>query len=128
MRIFMTGATGVVGRRAVPLLVQQGHRVTAVGRTPEKRAALERMGAEPVALDLLDRSAAGRAVGGHDAVVNLATHIPSSTKMFFRASWRENDRVRREGSATLADAARQAVAGRPGLKTGAHCTIVFTPP
>ena len=34
MRIFMTGATGVIGRRAVPLLVRAGHRVTAIGRTP----------------------------------------------------------------------------------------------
>ena len=32
MRVFMTGATGVVGRRAVPLLVRAGHRVTAIGR------------------------------------------------------------------------------------------------
>ncbi len=113
MRIFVTGATGVVGRRAVPLLIGRGHRVTAVGRTPEKRAELERMGADPVALDLFDRTAVQGAVGGHDVVVNLATHIPpSGAKLFLRASWRENDRLRREGSATLADAARAAGVGR----------------
>ena len=106
MRIFMTGATGVVGRRAVPLLVQAGHRVTAIGRTPEKRAALLGAGAAAVDADLFDSRAIARAIAGQDAVVNLATHIPhSSTKMFLPGAWRENDRIRRDGSRILADAA-----------------------
>lgn len=113
MRIFMAGATGVVGRRALPVLMERGHRVTAVARTPEKRAALERVGADSLSLDLFDLEAVRNAVAGHDVVVNLATHMPSSsTRMLFRASWRENDRLRREASATLADAARAAGAGR----------------
>ena len=48
MRIFIAGATGVIGRRVVPLLLAAGHQITAVGRTPEKRAVLERMGAAAV--------------------------------------------------------------------------------
>ena len=39
-RVLVTGATGVVGRLAIPHLLARGHRVTAVGRTPEKRAEL----------------------------------------------------------------------------------------
>ena len=106
MRIFLTGATGVVGRRVVPLLVQAGHQVTAVGRTPEKRVALSRAGADPVELDLFDPRAVGRALAGHDAVVNLATHIPhSGTSMFLPGAWRENDRIRRDASRILTDAA-----------------------
>jgi nucleoside-diphosphate-sugar epimerase len=106
MRIFLTGATGVVGRRAVPLLVEAGHRVTAVGRTPEKRAALSRAGATPVDLDLFDPQAVGPALAGHDAVVNLATHIPhSGTSMLLPGAWRENDRIRRDASRILVDAA-----------------------
>src|SRR5947208_2644916 len=113
MRILLTGATGVVGRRAVPLLVAAGHAVTAVGRSPAKRHALRTAGALPVAVDLLDADAVRRAVAGHDAVVNLATHIPSSSAaMLLRWSWRENDRVRRDGSATLAEAARLERVGR----------------
>ncbi|HEY4129849.1 MAG TPA: NAD(P)H-binding protein, partial [Gemmatimonadaceae bacterium] len=108
-RIFVTGATGVVGRRAVPLLVARGHQVTAVGRNPAKLASLATMGASTVALDLFDATAVRRAVENHDVVINLATHMPSSTiKMMFKRSWKENDRVRREGSAILVDAALAA--------------------
>ncbi len=109
MRLFVTGATGVVGRRAVPLLLAGGHAVTAVGRTAEKRAALARQGAAPVDASLFDREALRRAMDGHDAAINLATHIPRSTaRMLLRGAWRENDRVRRDGSAALVDAALAA--------------------
>lgn len=106
MKVFVAGATGVVGRRAVPLLVQAGHEVTAVARTPEKAAALQRAGARPVPADLFDAAGVRRAMAGHDAVVNLATHIPRSTlQMILPWAWRENDRIRREASAVLVDAA-----------------------
>jgi nucleoside-diphosphate-sugar epimerase len=113
MKVFVTGATGVVGRRAVPLLVQAGHEVTAVARTPEKAAAMERAGARPVRVDLFDAEGVRRAVAGHDTVVNLATHIPrSTTRMMLPWAWRENDRIRREASAVLVDAALAAGATR----------------
>jgi nucleoside-diphosphate-sugar epimerase len=113
MKVFVTGATGVVGRRAVPLLAQAGHEVTAVARTPEKAAAVERAGARPVTVDLFDADGVRRAVAGHDAVVNLATHIPRSfARMLMPGAWRENDRIRREASAILVDAALAAGATR----------------
>src|SRR5947208_2221175 len=106
MRIFVTGATGVIGRRVVPLLTAAGHSVTGVARSAEKRVALERTGARAVHVDLFDRDNVRRAVAGHDVVVNLATHMPVSTlRMLLPWSWQENDHVRREGSAILADAA-----------------------
>jgi nucleoside-diphosphate-sugar epimerase len=90
MRIFVTGGTGVIGIRAVPLLRAEGHEVTAVGRS----------------LNLFDREAVRRAVEGQDVVINLATHIPpSSTKVMMPGAWRENDRIRKIGSANLVDAA-----------------------
>ena len=106
MRVFVTGATGVVGRRAVPLLVAAGHGVTAVGRNPEKRRQLERAGATPVALDLFAPEEVRSAVAGHDAVINLATHIPPGMRAVVPWLWRENDRVRRDASAILSQAAR----------------------
>jgi nucleoside-diphosphate-sugar epimerase len=112
-RILVTGATGVIGRRVVPLLLARGDQVSAVGRNPAKLAPLTKAGATPLTLDLFDASAVRRAVDGHDVVINLATHMPSSTfKMMFARSWRENDRVRREGSALLVDAALAAGVGR----------------
>jgi 2-alkyl-3-oxoalkanoate reductase len=112
-RVLLTGATGVVGRRAIPKLLARGCAVTAVGRTPQARAELQAMGTSPIALELFDAEAARRAMAAHEVVINLATHMPSSTlAMLLRWSWRENDRVRRDGSATLAGAARAAGVGR----------------
>ena len=113
MKVFVTGGTGVVGRRAVPMLIAAGHEVTAAGRSRERLAALERAGARTLALDLFDRAAVERAVAGQEVVVNLATHIPpSSTRMMLPGAWRENDHIRREGSALLAGAALAAGATR----------------
>ncbi|MET0620569.1 MAG: NAD-dependent epimerase/dehydratase family protein, partial [Thermoanaerobaculia bacterium] len=106
MKVFVAGATGVVGRRLVPLLIAQGHSVTAIARSSDKRLALTRAGAKPVSADLFSPAALHGAVRGHDAVVNVATHIPSPPwRVVLRSAWAENDRIRREGSANLVDAA-----------------------
>src|SRR5205814_9657269 len=81
-RVFVSGATGVIGSRVVPQLIAAGHRVTAVARSPEKRAALERAGAWAIDVDLFDPIAVRRAVAGHDVVINLATHIAPSSRAF----------------------------------------------
>jgi 2-alkyl-3-oxoalkanoate reductase len=105
MNILVTGASGVIGRRVVPLLIAARHDVTAVARTSETSAQLARAGAIAIELDLFD-PATRRAFEGQDAVVNLATHMPSSSvAMFLPGAWRENDRIRRIGAATLVDAA-----------------------
>ncbi len=108
MRILVTGATGVIGRRLVPRLLAQADAVTAVGHAPGKRPALEKAGARVLSLDLFDRGAVERAVDGHDAIINLATHLPTGYRTFLPGAWRENDRIRREASANLVAAARQA--------------------
>jgi len=62
MRVFVTGATGALGRHLVPGLVAEGHVVTATTRTPGKVAQLREAGAEPVVVDGLDRDAVVAAV------------------------------------------------------------------
>jgi len=62
MRVFVTGATGALGRYLVPGLIAAGHQVTASTRTPGKVAQLRAAGAEPVVLDGLDREAVIAAV------------------------------------------------------------------
>jgi nucleoside-diphosphate-sugar epimerase len=108
MRVFVSGGTGAVGGHAIPALVAEGHSVTALSRTPEKAAALTAQGATPVSVSLFDRSALTAAFTGHDAVVNLATAIPSMRQWMSATAWRRNDRVRTEGSAAIVDAALAA--------------------
>src|SRR5262247_2204630 len=62
MRVFVTGATGALGRHLVPGLVAAGHEVTATTRTPGKAGQLRGAGAEPVVVDGLDREAVLAAV------------------------------------------------------------------
>lgn len=112
MRVFVTGATGVVGRRVVPALLERGHSVTAVTRSAAKGAALEHLGATPREIDLFDPAAVREAVRGHDAVINLATHIPPSSRAFLPGAWLENARIRTHVSANLAEAAVAAGASR----------------
>lgn len=105
MKILVMGATGIIGRRVVPRLLAEGHEVTAVGRSPDRLAQFARIGAATATVDLFDRVAVSRAVNGHTAVVNLATHIPGpGLRAFVPGAWTETDRIRREGSAILADA------------------------
>jgi len=112
LTVFLAGATGVIGRRVIPLLVAAGHRVTAPGRTREKRADLQRAGATAIEVDLFDRAALRRVLPGHDVVINLATHIPPSSRAFFPGVWRENSRVRKVVSANLTIAAPASGVGR----------------
>jgi len=113
-RVFVTGATGEVGRRVVPELIRLGYDVTAVGRSEEKRAALAKVGATPVASPSnehgrISTSVAARALAGHSTVINLATHMPPSTmRMMLPWEWRENDHIRCEDSAALVTAALEA--------------------
>jgi nucleoside-diphosphate-sugar epimerase len=114
MRVLVSGATGVIGTRVIPLLIAQGYSVTALVRNPSSRAALEQAGAACAQASLFDTEALKRTAARHDAVVNLATHMPAATwKMLFRSAWRENDRLRTTGVANLVDAA--LAAGIPTL-------------
>lgn len=106
MRVFIAGATGVIGRRVVPRLVEEGHTVTAVGRSPEKRERLEGQGARAIAVDLFAASAVREAVADQEAIVNLATAVPEpGPGLFLPWSWREMGRVRRHVSANLVEGA-----------------------
>lgn len=112
MKLFVTGATGAIGRYAVPALVAAGHEVTGVARSDAKAAWLRRQGAAAVNVSIFDRAPLAEAMAGHDAVVNLATHIPAPADARKPEAWGENNRIRTEGSASLVDAALDAGVGR----------------
>lgn len=105
MRCFVTGATGVVGRPLVPLLVAAGHDVVAVARNERKAAALRAAGAEPVDVDLFQSSAVRAATGGCDAILHLATNVPPASKAARPSSWDLHNRLRTEATANLVAAA-----------------------
>jgi nucleoside-diphosphate-sugar epimerase len=111
-RIFVAGATGVLGRRAAAQLVATGADVTGVARSQAKQAELRRIGVTPVLVSLFDRDALAAVVAGHDAVANLATAIPTGTRAGERSAWEDNHRIRREGARNLVDAALAAGASR----------------
>ena len=111
-RVFIAGATGVLGRRVVPQLIEAGYKVTAVGRSEATRSQLARAGARPIELDLFDAAAVHGAVAGHDVVINLATHVPLVPQAFFPGAWRMTSRIRTYASANLVEAALAGGANR----------------
>lgn len=113
MRVFVSGATGVVGRRVIPLLLAQGHMVTAAVREMPASWTAARFSLKYAKVDLFDADDVRQAVAGHDVVINLATSMPSAAwKMVFRRAWRMNDRIRTEGAANIAAAAVEGGAKR----------------
>jgi hypothetical protein len=77
MRVFVAGASGAVGTRCVHQLVERGHEVVGTLRRPGGAERVRALGAEPVALDLLDAAAVHRAVLGvkPDAIIHQATAL-----------------------------------------------------
>jgi nucleoside-diphosphate-sugar epimerase len=111
MRILVAGATGVVGVRLVPALVARGHEVVGTTRTPERADRLRRLGAEPVLMDALDATAVKEAVMRADpeVVVHELTAIPPDLNLRrFDESFAATNRLRREGTDHLVEAARSA--------------------
>jgi nucleoside-diphosphate-sugar epimerase len=110
--IVITGATGVVGRRAVRELLSRGHRVVGVTRSARGRSLLESLGARAIEAEVFDQSALERAFAGADIVINLLTHVPPADRLALPGAWDENDRLRREASSVIARAAQAVGAGR----------------
>jgi nucleoside-diphosphate-sugar epimerase len=115
MKVFIEGASGVLGRQLVPLLVADGHDVVALTRSREKAADLHELGAEPVVADGLDRAAVTRAVreAEPEVVVHQMTGLSSVTSFEnLDGELAATNRLRTEGTDILLEAARAAGARR----------------
>jgi 2-alkyl-3-oxoalkanoate reductase len=115
VRVFVAGATGVIGSRLVPMSVEAGHEVTGMTRSPERAKGLRALGAEPVVCDALDREALREAVAAArpEVVVHELTALPRAMdprKMAGQLA--ANDLLRREGTRNLVAAALAAGARR----------------
>ena len=109
MKVFVAGASGAIGTRLVPQLVDRGHEVIGTSRSPEKTEHIRTLGAEPVALDLLDRAAVRRVVleAGPDAIVHQATALADiNFSRNFDRTFAETNRLRTDGTDALLAAAR----------------------
>lgn len=119
--MFVTGATGVMGRSVVSALLGAGHDVHGLARSPDKARTLSDAGVEPVVGGLFDPDALTSAFAGCDAVCNLATHAPVGYAAVRPGAWRVDDRIRTEGSRIVAEAAR--VAGVRRLVQESHSCV-----
>lgn len=128
MRIFLAGATGIIGVRLLTLMLADGHAVAAMTRTRAKMDALRAAGAAPVLCDVFDRGSLIAAVEDFrpDIVVHQVTDLPNELDKLAEFLPR-NNRVRSEGTRNLLDAAQaanapgflaQSIAWRTGPGTG----------
>jgi len=110
-KIFLAGASGVIGRSLIPQLVAAGYDVVGTTRTDKGKAKLEQLGIQAVKVNVFDREAITRAV--HDArpivVINQLTDLSAKPDAGApEEATRRNARIRREGGSNLVHAARSA--------------------
>ena len=113
MRIFLAGASGVIGRKLTPMLVEAGHTVAGTTRSAEKAELVRGLGCEPFVIDVYDaQELRGIVVDwSPDLVMYQLTDLPDdAADIPERAS--ANARIREEGTANLIAAAQAAGADR----------------
>jgi nucleoside-diphosphate-sugar epimerase len=110
MKVLVVGASGAIGSRLVPQLLERGHAVVGTCHSPEKTLALRELGAEPVVLDALDAQAVREAVARAepDVVIHQATALADIRfSRNFDRTFAQTNRLRTEGTKNLLDAARE---------------------
>ena len=111
MRVFVVGASGAIGSRLVPQLVERGHEVVGTHHSPGNADRVRALGATPVTLDLLDPRAVRQAVleAQPDAIIHQATALAGLKDLkHFDRSFAQTNRLRTEGTDALLAAAREA--------------------
>ena len=107
MKIFITGATGVLGKRLVKGLSGPGHTVTCMTRSARGEETVRSVGGVPSRAALFDKDALLKDIEGSDVVIHAATSIPVK-KRLKPEDFRLNDRIRREGTEIVTDCALEA--------------------
>ncbi len=123
MRVFVAGASGVIGRRLVPRLVDAGHAVWGMTRQEANAATIRALGAEPVLCDAFDHDAVARTLdqARPDVLVHQLTDIPPAIDpRRYGQQMASNDRLRTVGTRNLMDGAVDA-----GIKRVVAQSIAF---
>jgi nucleoside-diphosphate-sugar epimerase len=100
MKVFVAGATGVIGRALVPRLVKAGHEVVGMSNDESRSGLLRALGAQPVVVDVFDRVALTAALEREhpDALIHELTSLG-------KGDYAANNRIRKLGTRNLIDAA-----------------------
>ena len=104
-RVFITGATGVLGKRVARLLIEKNIQVVALSRSASNVSQLKQIGVEVFEGNLFNPKEMIEATKNCDAIFHLATHIPKKPIPNKLKDWRENDKIRTEGTKALLQAA-----------------------
>lgn len=104
MRVFIAGATGVLGRPMVRQLTERNHHVVGLARDEKGKQTIRRLGGEAVVADIFEADSLATAVKQVDVVIHAATAIPAGASNG-SGDWALNDRLRREGTRALTEAA-----------------------
>lgn len=108
-RVLLAGASGVIGQRLVPRLVEAGYVVGGMTRSAGKTDLLRQLGAEPIVCDVFDRERLIEAVRDFapDVILNELTDLPDDVESI--GAYAElNARIRTEGNQNLIEAARKS--------------------
>jgi nucleoside-diphosphate-sugar epimerase len=110
MKVFVAGASGAIGTRLVPQLIDRGHEVIGTSRSPGNAEGVRALGAKAIVLDLLDPHAVRQAVleAQPEAIVHQATAL--ADVRFSRnldRTFAQTNRLRTEGTDALLAAARE---------------------
>ncbi|WP_433520918.1 NAD-dependent epimerase/dehydratase family protein [Nocardia pseudovaccinii] len=124
MRIYLAGATGVIGTRLLPLLIEAGHEVAGMTRSAAKVDQVRSAGAEPVVCDVYDLDALTAAVVAFrpDLVMHQLTDLPDDAALLPELAG-ANARIRSEGTRNLIAATQAA-----GAKRFVAQSIAWDPP
>ena len=100
MKIFIAGGTGVIGKRVVPILVEDGHQVGIISRSDKNDFWINKNGAKPLKSDLFDINSLRRVGTGYEVFLHLATAIPTKEKPN-PMGWGTTMKLRTEGTNNL---------------------------
>jgi nucleoside-diphosphate-sugar epimerase len=115
MKVFVAGATGALGKQLVPMLVEQGHEVTGMTRTPSKQDLVRELGARSAVAEALDPQAVAQAVAEAEPEVVIHQLTAIDAAAFGRSldkTFALTNRLRTEGTDHLLAAANAAGARR----------------
>jgi 2-alkyl-3-oxoalkanoate reductase len=111
MRVLLVGASGAIGTRLVPQLIEHGHEVVGTVRSPANAERVRALGAKPVVLDLLDPQAVRKTVieAEPEAIVHEATALGDAVwGRNFDKVFAGTNALRTNGTDALLAAARDA--------------------